>query len=114
MNTGPTSLESAVGGQGAGSWLGRGFVASGCGVVLTGLILAEAAMLCALSLAVTSAALGFGLLLIPGIVLAGRGLANTTRRLAGQWCDVPIGIPTCGRPGAKAIVLASGGGTSGC
>ena len=93
MNTAPASLESAVDGRGAGSWLGRGFVASGRGIVLTGLILAEAAMLCALSLAVTSAALGFGLLLIPGIVLAGRGLASTTRHLAGQWCDVPIGIP---------------------
>jgi signal transduction histidine kinase len=93
MNTGPTSLQSAVDGQGAGSWLGRGFIAAGRGVVLTGLILAEAAMLCAISLAVTSAALGFGLLLIPGIVQAGRALAATTRQLAGQWCDVPIGIP---------------------
>jgi signal transduction histidine kinase len=93
MNTGPTSLETGVDGQRAGSWLGRGFVAAGRGIVLTGLILAEAAILCALSLAVTSAALGFGLLLIPGVVLAGRALAATTRHLAGQWCDVPIGIP---------------------
>src|SRR6185437_1255052 len=93
MNTGPTSLETGVDGQRAGSWLGRGFVASGRGIVLTGLILAEAAMLGALSLAVASAALGFGLLLIPGVVLAARALASTVRHLAGQWCDVPIGIP---------------------
>jgi len=93
MNTVSASLQSAAGRHGAGSWLGRGFVASGRGIVLTGLILAEAAMLCALSVAVMSAALGFGLLLIPGIVLAGRALASTTRHLAGQWCDVPIGIP---------------------
>src|SRR5712691_7055465 len=93
MNTGPTSIESAVAGQGAGSWLGRGFVAAGRGIVLTGLVLAETVMLCALSLAVTSAALGFGLLLIPGTVLACRALASTTRHLAGQWCDVPIEIP---------------------
>jgi signal transduction histidine kinase len=42
---------------------------------------------------VTSAALGFGLLLIPDIVLAGRAPATTIRHLAGKWCDVPIGIP---------------------
>jgi signal transduction histidine kinase len=93
MNAGTTSLGSVVDRQGMGSWLGRGFVASGRGIVLTGLILAEAAMLCAISLALTSAALGVGLLLIPGIVLAGRSLVSTTRHLAGQWCGVPMARP---------------------
>ena len=55
-------------------------------------------MLCALSVAVTFSVIGVGLLFIPGIVLAGRALASTTRHLAGQWCDVPDrGFPTCGR-----------------
>jgi hypothetical protein len=76
-----------------GPWSVRGLVAAWRGVALTGLILAEAGMLVALALAVTFAGLGFGLLLIPGLALAGRGLADKTRQLSGAWCGVPIDRP---------------------
>ena len=84
---------SAASGRVPRSWIGRGLIASGRGVALTGLILAEFAMLCALAVAVAFAAVGVGLLFIPGIVVAARTLANTTRRLAGKWCGVGIAVP---------------------
>jgi signal transduction histidine kinase len=46
-----------------------------------------------LALATACAALGIDRLLIPRILLAVRRLANLTRRLAGEWCGVPIGNP---------------------
>lgn len=70
--------------------LGGGLAAAGRGVVLTGLILAEAGVLLALALVVTLAGLGFGLLLIPGTLLAGRGLTSRIRDLAGKWSGVAI------------------------
>jgi signal transduction histidine kinase len=72
---------------------GRGLIASARGIALTGLILAEFGMLCALAIAVTFAVVGVGLLFIPGLVMASRALANTTRRLAGEWCGVRIAVP---------------------
>lgn len=80
MNAGPKGLSG-------------GLAAAGRGVALTGLMLAEAGMLVALAIVVTLAGLGFGLLLIPGTVLAGRGLTNRIRRLAGKWSGVPISLP---------------------
>ena len=77
----------------ARSWFGGGLVAAGRGVVLTGLILAEAGVLCALAIAVSLAGLGFGLLLIPDTLLAGRRLTSRIRRLAGKWPGVPIAVP---------------------
>ncbi|HEY2519607.1 MAG TPA: sensor domain-containing protein [Streptosporangiaceae bacterium] len=74
-------------------WLSGGLVAAGRGVVLTGLILAEAGVLFVLAIGVTLAALGFGLLLVPGTVLAGRELTSRIRRLAGTWSGVAIAVP---------------------
>lgn len=81
-----------------GRKLGGGLVAAGRGVALTGLILAEVGLLLVLAVEVTLAGLGFGLLLIPGTVLAGRRLANRMRRLAGEWSGVPIAVPYRPRP----------------
>jgi signal transduction histidine kinase len=92
MSSGPIS-RGGPGPARPGSWVADGLIASGRGVGLTGLILAEAGMLCALALAVTFAGLGFGLLLIPGTLLVIRRLANRTRRLAGEWCGVGIAVP---------------------
>src|ERR1700750_155053 len=85
--------ESGVRGRPAGSWFGRGLVAAGRGVELTGLILAEARLLLAPGGGGALARLGGGLGLVPGIVLAGRGLANRTRRLAGPGSGTPIAVP---------------------
>ena len=59
-------------------------------------------MLCALAVAVTFSVIGVGLLFIPGLVLGARALANTTRRLAGEWCGVPIAVPYLPAPGGEA------------
>jgi signal transduction histidine kinase len=87
------SQASPAAGQASRSPVGRGLAASGRGIALTGLILAEFGVLCALAVAVTFSAVGVGLLFIPAVVLAGRALATTTRRLAGEWCGVPIAVP---------------------
>ncbi|HEX4060725.1 MAG TPA: sensor histidine kinase [Streptosporangiaceae bacterium] len=84
----------------ARSWIGRGLIASGRGIALTGLILAELGLLCALAIAVTFAAVGVGLFFIPGLVTASRAVANTIRRLAGEWCGVPIAVPYLPAPTA--------------
>jgi hypothetical protein len=73
--------------------LSSGLVAAGRGVELTGLILAEAGVLCALAVGVCLAGLGFGLLLVPDTLLAGRALTNRIRRLAGPRSGVPIAVP---------------------
>jgi hypothetical protein len=98
--------EGAAAGDPARSWFSGGLVAAGRGVALTGLVLAEAGVLLALAIGVTLAALGFGLLLMPGTLLAGRGLTSRIRRLAGKWSGVSIAVPyrppptgDAGRPG---------------
>jgi signal transduction histidine kinase len=88
-----TGHTRSVQGPRPNPWPGGGLVAAARGVALTGLILAEAGMLVALALTVTFAGLGFGLPLLPGLLLAGRGLADKTRWLAGAWCGVPIDRP---------------------
>ena len=86
----------------SGPKLREGLVAAGRGVALTGLILAEVGVLVALAIAVTLAALGFGLLLIPDTLLAGRGLTNRIRRLAGEWSGVSIAVPYRPQPTGDA------------
>src|SRR6516164_6219902 len=71
-----------------GSWAGRGLLDS-----VHGLALAEAALILALVVELSDAALIFPLLLIPPTLLAVRRLANVTRRLSGEWCGVPIRGP---------------------
>jgi hypothetical protein len=102
MISAPRRQESAVQGNLARSWLSGGLVAAGRGVALTGLMLAEVGVLLALAIGVTLAALGFGLLLIPGTLLAGRGLTSRIRRLAGQWSGVSIAVPYRPRPWDEA------------
>src|SRR5262249_18519056 len=76
-----------------GSWAGRGALDSVRGLAFPGLDLAEAGLLLALSLELRFAVLVYPLLLIPPTLLAVRRLANVTRRLAGQWCGIPIPVP---------------------
>src|ERR1700690_1760803 len=42
---------------------------------------------------------GLGLLLIPGIIVILRPLANLTRGLTDWWCGVPVAVPYLPRPG---------------
>jgi signal transduction histidine kinase len=93
MMSAPSSRERTVRDEPARSWFSGGLVASGRGVVLTGLILAEAGMLLALAVVVTLAGIVVGLFLIPGTLLASRQLASTIRRRSGEWCGVPIADP---------------------
>src|SRR5215472_15503508 len=76
-----------------GSWAGRGVLDSVRGLAFLGLALAEAGLLLALTLELSFAVLVYPLLLIPPTLLAVRRLANVTRRLAGQWCGIPIPVP---------------------
>jgi signal transduction histidine kinase len=99
MTSSPSIPAGPASGPAPGSRIGRGLVAAGRGIALTGLILAEFGMLCALAVAVTFSVIGVGLLFIPGIVLAARALADTTRRLAREWCGVPIAVPYLPAPG---------------
>src|ERR1700742_168810 len=84
------------------SKLRGGLLAAGRGVALTGLILAEAGLLVVLAVGVTLAGLGFGLLMVPAIVLAGRGLTGRIRRRAGEWSGVPIAVPYRPQPWGEA------------
>ena len=102
MISAPTRPEGAIQGDSARSWLSGGLVAAGRGVALTGLILAEVGVLVALAIAVTLAAVGFGLLLIPDTLLAGRGLTSRIRRRAGEWSGVPIAVPYRPQPAGDA------------
>jgi len=52
------------------------------------------------NMALALPALVVSLLLISGLLLVIRPLASLTRRLAGQWCGVPIADPYLPRPGA--------------
>jgi signal transduction histidine kinase len=94
----------------AWSWPGDGILACARGLAFCGLMVAGAgpvlAVLFVLRFVVSDAhpthtqnvKLGFLLVLIVGSLLATRPLANLTRRLAGQWCGVPIAVPYRPRP----------------
>jgi signal transduction histidine kinase len=114
-------MSSGVAGRTAGrsrtpwSRSGAGMVAWACGLCLWILSLASLALLLALPLAVGgivhaafTSTEGFesgfllGLVLVPGVSVVLRPLANLTRRLVEQWCGVPIAppyLPPPGRPG---------------
>jgi hypothetical protein len=102
MITAPTRPKAAAAEDPARSWLSGGLVAAGRGLALTGLILAEVGVLVALAIAVTLAAVGFGLLLIPDTLLAGRRLTNRIRCRAGAWSGVPIAVPYRPQPAGDA------------
>src|ERR1022692_4452189 len=101
--SGMSSKVTVPGGPARQGWpssrIGEGLLASGRGLALAGLMLAGIVLWTALVLAVTFVALGFGLLLIPGILLAIRRLANRFRSLAGDWCGVDIPVPYLRQPG---------------
>ena len=54
-----------------------------------------------LALLVLAAGLGIGRFFVPSVLVALRGLANLTRRLVGEWCDVAIAEPYQPPPLAK-------------
>ena len=94
-----------------GSWAGRGLLDSVHGLAFVGLALAEAALILALVVELSDAALIFPLLLIPPTLLAVRRLANVTRRLSGQWCGVPIPEPyRCTRSATRGPVSGNASG----
>jgi hypothetical protein len=66
-----------------------------------------------LALLVTGAGLVVGRLLLPPALLGIRRLASLTRRLAGEWCGVPIAEPRPLPPRTRAG-SASPSGCGGC
>jgi signal transduction histidine kinase len=80
---------------------GGGIVACGRGLALAGLMLAGLGLWAGLALALALGVLGVGLFLLPGILLAVRGLAGCVRRLASDWCDVDIRSPYRLQPGGS-------------
>ena len=112
--------------QGRWSWISAGAVAAARGVGLCGLAVAGLVLLLALLLPLLLTGLEIGLLvngpghwpvaqavslrvlplaglavsllLYPAVLLAVRRLATATRRLAGDWCAVPISDPYLNQP----------------
>jgi signal transduction histidine kinase len=133
--SGTTTPVSRVPRGRPGSGIGAGLVASARGLAFCGLMLAGAGLLLAfamtlalnvlgivlfmktfgtgprlllrvvVALAVTLIALGVSRVLIPRILLAMREQANLTRRLAGEWCGVPIAFPDLPPPSGGQINL---------
>jgi signal transduction histidine kinase len=75
------------------AWLRGRVTACARGVALGALALAEAVVAVLAAVVVVLAGVGVGWPLITPAVLAVRRLAGLTRRLAGEWCDVPIAAP---------------------
>jgi signal transduction histidine kinase len=59
-----------------------------------------------LTLVLVGAGLGIGRFIVPATLVALRGLANLTRRLAGEWCGVTIAEPYGPPPGDGAQKLS--------
>jgi signal transduction histidine kinase len=80
-----------------GSWPSAGLLGSARGLAFVGLALAEVVVLvgliAALAVELSLVIFVFPVLWIPPTLRAGRGLANTVRRLSGEWCGVPIPVP---------------------
>ena len=58
-----------------------------------------------LALLVLGAGLGIGRFFVPSVLVAMRRLANVTRRLAGEWCGVPVAEPYRPAPAAEGTEL---------
>jgi signal transduction histidine kinase len=100
-------MSSEMVSQAAGRPRGAALAACGRGLGLWALSLVNAGLLLGLPIAVGGAVhavftstkgfeSGFAvglLLLAPGVSVVLRPLANLTRRLAGQWCGVPVTVP---------------------
>ena len=80
-----------------GSWISAGLLGSVRGLALVGVALAEAFVLLGLLVALTVelalVIFVYPVLWIPPTLRGGRRLANTVRRLSGEWCGVPIPVP---------------------
>ena len=80
-----------------GSWLSAGLLGSARGLAFVGLAVAEVVVLvgliAALAIELSLVIFIFPVLWIPPTLRGGRGLANTVRRLSGEWCGVPIPVP---------------------
>jgi signal transduction histidine kinase len=83
----------------AGTWLTRGLAAAGHGIGFFGIGLAETGIWVMLSIELSIASLGVGLLPIPATLQLCRSLAGKTRRLCGKWCGVSISSPYLPPPG---------------
>jgi signal transduction histidine kinase len=71
-----------------------GLIALGCGILIRGNANgASGTQQALLGLLVTAAGLSLSWFAAPGTLAAVRSLARQTRRLAGQWCGVPIADP---------------------
>ncbi|MGH3166397.1 MAG: sensor histidine kinase [Trebonia sp.] len=75
------------------AWLRWRVTACARGVALGALALSEAVVAVLAAVVAVLAGLGVGRALITPAVLAVRQLADLTRRLAGEWCGVPIAAP---------------------
>ena len=121
-----TGAPERAPGHGRWSWIGAGAVAAARGAGLCGLAVAGSVLLLALLLPLLLTGLEIGLLvngpghwpvaqavgervlplaglavsllLYPAVLLAVRRLATATRRLAGDWCAVPISDPYLNQP----------------
>ena len=80
-----------------GSWLSAGLLGSARGLAFVGVAVAEFVVLiglvAALAIELSLVIFIFPVLWIPPTLRGGRGLANTVRRLSGEWCGVPIPVP---------------------
>jgi signal transduction histidine kinase len=75
-------------------WLSAlGLTALGAGVLIVGNGSHHGSQRLALALLVLAAGLGIGRFFGPATLVAMRRLTNLTRRLAGEWCGVPIAEP---------------------
>ena len=114
-------------------WLGGRLAVVGRGLALFGLALTGLVLLLALAgilalppalvvrgvgrnLALVVTILGIVMWLVVGplVLLGMRSLARLTRRLAGQWCAVPIADPYLPDLGPTAESAARAAGTPGC
>jgi signal transduction histidine kinase len=84
-----------------------GLTALGCGILVVGNG-ASGTQRALLGLLLTGAGLGLGWFAAPGALTALRSLARQTRRMAGQWCGVPIADPYRPAPvrGDEPLTLA--------
>jgi signal transduction histidine kinase len=83
----------------AGNWLTRGLASAVHGIGFFGMGLAELGIWVLLTVELSLAALGVGLLPIPATLQVCRRLIGKTRRLSGKWCGVSIGSPYLPAPG---------------
>jgi signal transduction histidine kinase len=93
MSRQPAVQDHAAGPDAQLAWLRGRMMACARGVALGALALAGVVVAVPLAVVAVLAGLGVGRVLIAPALLAVRRLAGLTRRLAGEWCGVPIAAP---------------------